>query len=1366
MKKIISLLLIAVMIFAVAPMNENMVSASETTEFPAEINPFGTTVYYKATEKVFFDEILPEIEKNIKENNTHTVSPYYDKFPLANNPENFQGLGHATYANINGKTVTAEAFYRVSNEALNDPNCGLGLLLYQCIQYKRVHPEEDVRITFSSYRTSAGASVCVLPESKYYGYMRTLYTTNYDEQGFVRISYMLVEAARMGIEVTMVNQLQSYGRKQYNPDTGTLKTRSHLNYETYFKNVGSVKCYDSYAKGKKVSDFFTCVKAAWPVNENGNEMQHLKSLTVTNYIATDGTEHGKSVFFASANLDDLFYNGANGQNGSQTGVIVSDHDELWRVTYNYTKLMTKYVHAQGIYELRNIVRSRNMEQLELIKKGEKDKIPEDEIIIYPGSETDSVFELYFTPFGGAIDSWETDYNPTCKYIDKLQASDDYVEFTWNSYSFGDGTNIGNALMAKVEDVFCNNPNPLNKFSIHLGAFDTTEIEKLKLGSEIGFRNISSNSGIHAKDPIMSYSENGVRHNVCMMTSCNYGTAAFWLRTNSMLVINEIDSDVPGFYEILSDKYSYGATGKSFEVNPSTLVLEVDESFDLSAQNTYGLDVAWSSGASDTVSVTNGRVTAKKTGTATITAVSGSKKDTVKVTVVSCKGCYNEKGLTCNHNEQYVLTEKHSSMPLTFEAEFSVDYETLTGTTAILGSDNRYDATIVFSLNKNGQPRLAMRNEGMYSGTSVYTFSEVNVATGENVHLAFTIDFAKKEIRCYVNGELAQTKKTGKITAPFEEKHTAVIGGDLRNGNTTRFTGTIYSVSLWSDVRTAEEIAADYKNGINTSDEKLLAAYDFRKCPEHFTKDLSANSNDLQLIELWQDKEDVEPVGDFDYSFAVIGDTQTMCQNDTEAMTKLYKWIVNNKQTEKIEYVIGLGDITNKSTDAEWQDATDIIGMLNDEIPYTLVRGNHDDWDDYNRNLHNGFYENTLDGLMNEETISLTDPAQPGLAETVLEDGTTVMLTRSGDEPEGGEVQGDLTNSYRTFTIQGTDYLILTLDFAPDEEMLRWADKVITEHPDHKVIAVTHAYMYRDGTTISEGDCYPPTHYEGYDNAQNGDDMWEKCFSKHDNVLLVLSGHDPWQHIVYRQDKGENGNVVTQMLVDPQYVDSSLGSVAMVAMLYFSNNGRTLTVRYYSVERDCYGSVLSQFTIGLYDHEHEYVDNIVPATTAKDGKIQSICKECAEVRSESTIPLVKTILLSETKYTENSQVLKPTVIVKDSNGKVLTEGTDYTVKYQAESITPGTYTVTVEFKGKYSGSKELSYVINKKPEPVVVPGDIDNDGKITAADARFALRASVKLEILSDKQKLAADIDSNGSVTASDARTILRISVGLESKPAK
>lgn len=59
------------------------------------------------------------------------------------------------------------------------------------------------------------------------------------------------------------------------------------------------------------------------------------------------------------------------------------------------------------------------------------------------------------------------------------------------------------------------------------------------------------------------------------------------------------------------------------------------------------------------------------------------------------------------------------------------------------------------------------------------------------------------------------------------------------------------------------------------------------------------------------------------------------------------------------------------------------------------------------------------------------------------------------------------------------------------------------------------------------------------------------------------------------------------------------------------------------------------------------------------------------------------------------------------------------------------------------------------------GDVDGNGKITAADARITLRASVKLENLSAAQIKSADVDGKTGVTAADARLILRASVGLE-----
>ena len=61
------------------------------------------------------------------------------------------------------------------------------------------------------------------------------------------------------------------------------------------------------------------------------------------------------------------------------------------------------------------------------------------------------------------------------------------------------------------------------------------------------------------------------------------------------------------------------------------------------------------------------------------------------------------------------------------------------------------------------------------------------------------------------------------------------------------------------------------------------------------------------------------------------------------------------------------------------------------------------------------------------------------------------------------------------------------------------------------------------------------------------------------------------------------------------------------------------------------------------------------------------------------------------------------------------------------------------------------------------GDVDGNGKIEAADARLALRASVNLEkyAAGSAEFSAADVDGDKAVTAADARLILRASVNLE-----
>lgn len=82
--------------------------------------------------------------------------------------------------------------------------------------------------------------------------------------------------------------------------------------------------------------------------------------------------------------------------------------------------------------------------------------------------------------------------------------------------------------------------------------------------------------------------------------------------------------------------------------------------------------------------------------------------------------------------------------------------------------------------------------------------------------------------------------------------------------------------------------------------------------------------------------------------------------------------------------------------------------------------------------------------------------------------------------------------------------------------------------------------------------------------------------------------------------------------------------------------------------------------------------------------------------------------------------------------------------------------------KNGETAELKSVTGTSAAEVYQLGDVDGNGKIDAGDARLALRASAKLENLSDAGFVAADIDSDDNISAEEARTILRVGAKLES----
>lgn len=112
------------------------------------------------------------------------------------------------------------------------------------------------------------------------------------------------------------------------------------------------------------------------------------------------------------------------------------------------------------------------------------------------------------------------------------------------------------------------------------------------------------------------------------------------------------------------------------------------------------------------------------------------------------------------------------------------------------------------------------------------------------------------------------------------------------------------------------------------------------------------------------------------------------------------------------------------------------------------------------------------------------------------------------------------------------------------------------------------------------------------------------------------------------------------------------------------------------------------------HTHKKVTSVKKATLSKDGTKTVTCSTCKKVLSKTTIAKITSVKLSKTTLTYTGKAQKPSVTVKNSKGKALKSGTDYTVSYKNNKAV-GKATATVTFKGNYSGAKTLSFTIIPK-----------------------------------------------------------------------
>jgi len=252
-----------------------------------------------------------------------------------------------------------------------------------------------------------------------------------------------------------------------------------------------------------------------------------------------------------------------------------------------------------------------------------------------------------------------------------------------------------------------------------------------------------------------------------------------------------------------------------------------------------------------------------------------------------------------------------------------------------------------------------------------------------------------------------------------------------------------------------------------------------------------------------------PAPEGSFSIVVLPDTQTYASVKPNIFHAETQWIVDNLDRQRIRFVSHVGDIVDRNVPEQWKVAREAMDRLHGKVPYGFSVGNHD------------MVGSTGDcSLFQEYCGALRFEEFPWYV---------------------GNYKNN-ANSAQLFSAEGLDFVIVHLECNAPDDALAWADRVLEEFSARRAIVTTHMYL---------GPLDRPTTAEGWFDDPKGrmlwkkchgargntpEEMWQKCFSKHENLFLICCGDQSRTQAMRRTVEGTGGNMVHEVLSD--YHDGS------------------------------------------------------------------------------------------------------------------------------------------------------------------------------------------------------------------------------------
>ena len=231
---------------------------------------------------------------------------------------------------------------------------------------------------------------------------------------------------------------------------------------------------------------------------------------------------------------------------------------------------------------------------------------------------------------------------------------------------------------------------------------------------------------------------------------------------------------------------------------------------------------------------------------------------------------------------------------------------------------------------------------------------------------------------------------------------------------------------------------------------------------------------------------------------------------------------------------------------QWKAFSRLMERLDGQVPYVLCTGNHDygNYSAENRNTYfNDFFPSDRNPLTRRQLIACGYNA---FHRTSMENAIFEFKAPAPDNRK---------------------FLIITLQFAPTDQDLAWAKKIVDQprFKNHIGIVLTHSYLSRTGTRIQQ---------EKYALSKEGGNPGEGIFQKlvypANNIRLVICGHiakpDIWEAgVSFSMDKNAAGKSVAQMAFNTQAITGwhGNGGDGWLRLLEFMPDKKTIKATTFS-----------------------------------------------------------------------------------------------------------------------------------------------------------------------------------------------------------